>query len=73
MRFERNNRTSITNGLADWAVRMKPSAEDLALADRALLDTVAVGLAAREEPILSIAAGLPEEAQWAVALSLIHI
>jgi len=48
-----------------------PSADDLALADRALLDTVAVGLAAHEEPILGIAAVLPEEAQWAVACHML--
>ncbi len=64
-------RPSVTVGLARWAVDIQPTAEDLALADRALLDTVAVGLAARNEPILQIAAVLPEEAQWAVACHII--
>ena len=71
MSFEQNGQLSVTTGLAQWAVGLEPSTEDLALADRALLDTVAVGLAAREEPILHIAAALPEEAQWAVACHII--
>jgi 2-methylcitrate dehydratase PrpD len=62
---------SITADLAQWALALEPSADDLALADRALLDTVAVGLAARNEPILKIASVLPEEAQWAVACHII--
>ncbi|MHB1475258.1 MAG: MmgE/PrpD family protein [Dermatophilaceae bacterium] len=71
MSFEKSGRPSVTIGLAQWAVGVEPSAEDLVLADRALLDTVVVGLAAREEPILDIAAVLPEEAQWAVACHVI--
>lgn len=71
MSFENAGRPSVTIGLARWAVDIQPTAEDLALADRALLDTVAVGLAARKEPILQIAAVLPEEAQWAVACHII--
>ena len=71
MSFEKYSRPSITIGLAQWSVDFVPSAEDLALADRALLDTVAVGLAARDEPILDIAGILPEEVQWAVACHVI--
>src|SRR5665647_2637398 len=71
MSFQPAGRPSVTVGLARWAVDIQPTAEDLALADRALLDTVAVGLAARTEPILQIAAVLPEEAQWAVACHII--
>lgn len=71
MSVENRDCPSVTTGLADWAVALEPSAQDLALADRALLDTVGVGLAAREEPILKIAAVLPEEAQWAVACHII--
>ena len=71
MSFQPVGRPSVTVGLARWAVDIQPTAEDLALADRALLDTVAVGLAARNEPILQIAAVLPEEAQWAVACHII--
>jgi 2-methylcitrate dehydratase PrpD len=71
MSAEKHDRASVTTALADWAAALEPSAQDLALADRALLDTVVVGLAAREEPILDIAAVLPEEAQWAVACHII--
>lgn len=71
MSFQPIGRPSVTVGLARWAVDIQPTAEDLALADRALLDTVAVGLAARKEPILQIAAVLPDEAQWAVACHII--
>jgi 2-methylcitrate dehydratase PrpD len=71
MSFAANDLASITEGLAQWAVSLVPSVEDLALADRSLLDTVAVGLAAREEPILDIASVLPEEARWAVASHII--
>lgn len=66
-----NVRPSITTALAEWAVSLEPGTQDRALADRALVDTVAVGLAARTEPILDIAAVLPEEAQWAVACHVI--
>jgi 2-methylcitrate dehydratase PrpD len=69
--FEQKGQPSVSTGLAQWAVDLELSADDRALADRALLDTVAVGLAAREQPILDIAAALPEEALWAVACHVI--
>lgn len=62
---------SITNALARWVAALEPSATDLALAERSLLDTVAVGLAARDEPVVGIAASLPEEARWAVACHIL--
>jgi len=71
MSLQSHDRPTVTIGLAQWAVDFEPSAQDLTLADRALLDTVAVGLAARDEPILDIAAVLPEEARWAVACHII--
>ena len=52
--------------LAEWAHHLQPSRADLDLADRALLDTVAVTLAARDHPVARVAAGLPEGARWAV-------
>lgn len=61
----------MTSVLAERAVGMKPGTDDLALAQRALVDTVAVGLAARKEPILDIAAVLSEESQWAVACHIL--
>ncbi|WP_255954744.1 MmgE/PrpD family protein [Streptomyces odontomachi] len=51
--------------LAAWAVALDPSPDDLALADRALQDTVAVALAARDHPMARLGAELPEAARWA--------
>ena len=53
--------------LAGWAAQLDPAPADLALADRSLLDTVAVTLAAREHRVTRLAASLPEGARWAVA------
>lgn len=52
--------------LANWAHGFAPSAEDQALARRALLDTVAVMLAARDEPLARISKPLTEAGRWAV-------
>ncbi len=41
--------TDLARKLADWATRLDPSDEDLALANRSLLDTMAVVYAARED------------------------
>lgn len=46
---------TIARGLADWALALEPSTEDLALADRSLLDTVAVALAAGAHPVRPVA------------------
>jgi 2-methylcitrate dehydratase PrpD len=53
--------------LARWAADLRPGDDDLVLADRSLLDTVAVALAARDQPVTALAAGLPAAARWAVA------
>jgi 2-methylcitrate dehydratase PrpD len=53
--------------LAQWAHDLAPTAADLALADRSLLDTVAVTLAARDHPVTKIAASLSEAGRWATA------
>ena len=58
---------SIAAALAQWAHGLQPTPEDLALADRSLLDTVAVTLAARDNPVTRLAAGLPDGPRWAVA------
>jgi 2-methylcitrate dehydratase PrpD len=52
--------------LARWAADLRPTEDDLALADRSLLDTVAVTLAARDHPVVAVSAGLSEAARWAV-------
>src|SRR5262249_19935343 len=61
--------TSVAVTLAEWAAGLEPGREDLELAQRSLLDTVAVTLAAREHRVtrLAAAAGLPDGARWAVA------
>ena len=53
--------------LAAWAAGLEPTAEDLELADRALVDTVAVALAARGEAVVGRALGVSEAARWATA------
>jgi 2-methylcitrate dehydratase PrpD len=56
---------SIADSLAQWAAELEPSADDLALAQRSLVDTAAVTLAARDHPLAAIAAGQPDAARWA--------
>lgn len=51
--------------LADWALALVPSEEDRAVADRALVDTVSVGVAAREHRIVRMAASLTDAGKWA--------
>jgi 2-methylcitrate dehydratase PrpD len=58
---------SLAMTLAAWAHALRPGPDDLELADRSLLDTVAVALAARGHPVTRLAAELPECARWAVA------
>lgn len=50
--------------LARWAVALQPTREDLELADRALLDTLAVSVAGREEPVARFARELSEGGCW---------
>ncbi|HWD06912.1 MAG TPA: MmgE/PrpD family protein [Amycolatopsis sp.] len=56
---------STAHTLARWAHEYEPTPEDRELAQRALLDTVAVTLAARHDPVAALAAGLPDAARWA--------
>jgi 2-methylcitrate dehydratase PrpD len=58
---------SVASELATWAADLHPTAEDLALADRSLLDTVAVAIAARAEPVVGVTLGVSEAARWATA------
>ena len=58
---------SLAGRLAQWAYDLEPTAEDLALADRSLADTVAVALAGRDHPVSRLAGGMPEGPRWAVA------
>jgi 2-methylcitrate dehydratase PrpD len=59
--------TSVAVALARWAAELEPEPGDLELAERSLLDTVAVALAARHHRVTRLAASLPEGARWAVA------
>jgi 2-methylcitrate dehydratase PrpD len=59
--------TAIALMLGQWAHGLTPTGEDLALADRSLLDTVAVTLAARDHPVTKIAATLSEAGRWGAA------
>lgn len=61
----------VAEALAEWALALVPSQEDRALADRALLDTVAVGVIAREHHILRVGASLTEVGRWAAACHVI--
>lgn len=56
----------IPRALATWALNHEPSDADRALADRSLLDTVAVALAARGHPIDRAASALADAAPSAV-------
>jgi 2-methylcitrate dehydratase PrpD len=59
--------TPVAVTLAEWAAGLEPDREDLELAHRSLLDTVAVTLAAREHRVTRLARALPDGARWAVA------
>jgi 2-methylcitrate dehydratase PrpD len=52
--------------LAEWAHGLNPRGEDLDLAGRALVDTVAVMLAARADPVARVTGSLSEPGRWAV-------
>ncbi|TDD90654.1 2-methylcitrate dehydratase [Saccharopolyspora karakumensis] len=57
--------------LARWAGGLQPTAEDLALAERSLRDTVAVAVAARGHDVLEVARALGEAGRWATASHVI--
>ena len=62
--------TTVAAELAEWATAFAPSADDVALADRALVDTIAVATAARDHPIVELLHELPEDGAWA---ALAHV
>ncbi len=59
--------STVATRLAAWAVALAPDEADQALAERALRDTLAVGLVAREHRILRVGAALDEAGRWAAA------
>jgi 2-methylcitrate dehydratase PrpD len=62
-----NRGVSLARDLAGWAVALRPSPADLALAERSLADTVAVALAGRDHPVTALARVLGEGGRWAAA------
>src|SRR3954462_7912574 len=58
--------TRVAESLAAWAVGLEPSEDDLALARRSLVDTVAVAIAARAHPIGDLLGELSEAEAWGV-------
>ena len=58
--------THVAEQLAGWAAGLEPSDGDLALAQRSLVDTLAVASAARGHPIGDMLGGLSECEGWAV-------
>jgi 2-methylcitrate dehydratase PrpD len=62
---------STAQALAAWAAALRPTDDDLALARRALRDTVAVSIAAQGDPLLAIAAPLGRGGRLAVAAHVV--
>ena len=58
--------TPVAEALAAWAAGLEPSDDDLALARRSLVDTVAVAVAARAHPIADLLGELSEGEAWGV-------
>src|SRR5436305_14839679 len=56
--------SSLAEALASWAIELDPTADDLPLARRALLDTIAVAYAARQHPVRPRLAALGEAGGW---------
>lgn len=53
------------SALADWAAELRPSTADMELARQSLVDTVAVTLAAADDPVARLTAGQPDALRWA--------
>jgi 2-methylcitrate dehydratase PrpD len=57
--------TPVAPSLAAWAAALEPSEDDLRLARRSLMDTVAVALAAADDPMGELAPSLGTAGRWA--------
>lgn len=57
--------SGLASELARWAAGFEPQDDDLVLARRSLLDTVAVSVAARNEPLRPMLGSLSEVGRWA--------
>jgi 2-methylcitrate dehydratase PrpD len=51
--------------LATWALGLRPTTDEFGLADRALIDTTAVAVAALREPVAALVTDTPIAARWA--------
>src|SRR4051794_36893594 len=60
----------MAGALAGWAAALEPSPADLELARRALVDTVAVALAARRDPVAGLLEPLGAAGRWS---ALAHV
>lgn len=63
----------IAEDLARWATSLRPTDADQELADRALLDSVACAVAAREHPVVARSRALDEAGRWAVATHVLDL
>jgi 2-methylcitrate dehydratase PrpD len=61
---------SVAGELARWAAALEPTEDDLALADRALVDTIATASGARRHAVRRLLGELPQPAAWA---TLAHV
>ena len=66
----RQDRPGVADELGRWATELEPSQPDLELARRSLVDTLAVMLAARRDPLRALFSQLPEVGRWA---ALAHV
>jgi 2-methylcitrate dehydratase PrpD len=58
---------SIANELAHWAYEYEPTADDVELANRSLVDTVCTIIAAKDRPTVARVRDLSDGARWGVA------
>src|SRR5689334_3929128 len=61
---ERVRAGEVAGALAGWAAALDPSPADHELARRALVDTVAVALAARDDPVAGLLEPLARAGRW---------
>jgi 2-methylcitrate dehydratase PrpD len=63
----------IAEDLARWAHELTPTEADSTLAERALLDSVACAVAAREHPVVGRSRALGEAGRWATATHVLDL
>ncbi|HEY6933119.1 MAG TPA: MmgE/PrpD family protein [Marmoricola sp.] len=63
----------IAADLAAWAAALAPTPADHVLADRALLDSIACAVAARQHPVVGRSRALGEAGRWGVATHVLDL